>query len=1179
MKILKLNLTAFGPFSNVQLDLSGGNQGLHIIYGPNEAGKSSSLRAITDLLYGIHPRTPDNFIHPYPRLRIGAQLQHSDGTVLEIVRRKANKNSLFNGDDSTALDETELTRFMGGVDRELFHMMFGIDHERLRRGGEEIVRGDGRIGQLLFAAGAGLADLQAVQTRLQDEMDVLLKSSGRSGTIATDIKEFQDGRSAVKQAQVSVETWKRHDDNLRAANTRKDSLDESIGKDRREQNRLTRIRDAISSIGKWKKAKEDLAQISDTPLLAEDFDKTSNKILIDLRTVEQQKTDAEASIEKINDDLAGLVVPEQLLQESDATESLRDRLGGYRKAMSDRPKLETSRELAESEAKEILRELGRTPDLSTIEDLRLPTDKTVRIQNLGNQQEGLVERVQSTRRECEKIRSEIARIEGTLAKIQIPEAAESLRSTVREIQKEGDLESQLELAVNKVSELRESAAVALGQLGLWSGSLEQAEKLAVPTLATIEQYSEELKDNRGQFKSLRNRLKDKADEKEQLEAQLKQLELGQRVPTDEELENSRRRREQGWQLVLNAWNNDQENEATVQAFLQEFGPLTSLADAYRHSVEEADQIADRLRSDADRVATKAKIQADIEQRISEAESLEREIEVAEADCLSVESRWKELWEPLSITPRSPLEMRDWLRKQQDLSQAAAEIRSKQTKETQLRTRIDTMVGDATAVLKTVDPMYSADNSSLRELLRVASGKCNEILKAENLLEQLSNDLESNRNDLVDAESRFSDSENDLTQWQAKWAAEMLALGLQDDAIPSQANSVISNINRLFQKFQESDQFRVRLEGIDRDAREFDADVRDLIGRTLPELAEKPVDDAVGLLSAKLKAARSAEEKRSSLIQQRDEYDKKLKEATGRISKFKASLDEMCRQAACDAYEHLSEAANRSRRRRELERSVDELEELISSQSGGSDFETFLAEAEAVDIDSLQPQIDRLGESIERLGTERDEVIRQIEAESIELRKIDGGSLASENAGLCESIASRLEDQVRDLAKLRICAALLNAAIEEHRKKNQGPVLGRASHIFSHITLGGFKELRADFDERGEPVLTGVRGSSGEAVPVSGMSDGTCDQLYLALRLASLETWLDRHESIPFIVDDVLLNFDDDRAIASLEVLAELSRRTQVVFFTHHNHLVEMARDSLSMEKVFVTTLSDGAVMP
>ena len=212
-------------------------------------------------------------------------------------------------------------------------------------------------------------------------------------------------------------------------------------------------------------------------------------------------------------------------------------------------------------------------------------------------------------------------------------------------------------------------------------------------MATIEQYAEELKDRNGQIKSVRDRLKEKASEKEQLEAQLKQLELGQRVPTDEELENSRQRREQGWQLVLNALNKSAENEVDIQSFVQRFSPLTSLADAYRRSVEEADQIADQLRSDADRVATKVKIQADIEQRVVEADSIQRELEVAEADYLGAESRWHEIWAPLSITPLSPLEMRDWLRKQQNLSQSVAEIRSKQTKENRLRTRIDAMVGD------------------------------------------------------------------------------------------------------------------------------------------------------------------------------------------------------------------------------------------------------------------------------------------------------------------------------------------------------------------------------------------------------------------------------------------------------------------------------------------------------
>ena len=73
-----------------------------------------------------------------------------------------------------------------------------------------------------------------------------------------------------------------------------------------------------------------------------------------------------------------------------------------------------------------------------------------------------------------------------------------------------------------------------------------------------------------------------------------------------------------------------------------------------------------------------------------------------------------------------------------------------------------------------------------------------------------------------------------------------------------------------------------------------------------------------------------------------------------------------------------------------------------------------------------------------------------------------------------------------------------------------------------------------------------------------MSEGTRDQLYLALRLATLERYLAHAEPLPFVVDDVLVNFDDDRSRATLEVLAELSGKTQVILFTHHARLRDLA---------------------
>jgi uncharacterized protein YhaN len=72
-----------------------------------------------------------------------------------------------------------------------------------------------------------------------------------------------------------------------------------------------------------------------------------------------------------------------------------------------------------------------------------------------------------------------------------------------------------------------------------------------------------------------------------------------------------------------------------------------------------------------------------------------------------------------------------------------------------------------------------------------------------------------------------------------------------------------------------------------------------------------------------------------------------------------------------------------------------------------------------------------------------------------------------------------------------------------------------------------------------------------------MSSGTRDQLYLALRLATLERFIDNAEPMPLVVDDILINFDDQRARATLGVLAELANKTQVLLFTHHGRVREM----------------------
>lgn len=175
MKLLNLNLMAVGPFTDLVLDFSAGEHGLHVIYGPNEAGKTSAMRALSHLLFNFPHLSADNFVHPYDRLRVGGTLRHSDGDRLEFVRRKGNRNTLRGPDDSTVVPDERLARFLGGLNEDTFNTLFGIDHERLTQAGEEIRTGQGQLGELLFAAGAGLAGLRRAQQSLQDGLDKLFK--------------------------------------------------------------------------------------------------------------------------------------------------------------------------------------------------------------------------------------------------------------------------------------------------------------------------------------------------------------------------------------------------------------------------------------------------------------------------------------------------------------------------------------------------------------------------------------------------------------------------------------------------------------------------------------------------------------------------------------------------------------------------------------------------------------------------------------------------------------------------------------------------------------------------------------------------------------------------------------------------------------------------------------------
>ncbi|MBM4398331.1 MAG: AAA family ATPase, partial [Deltaproteobacteria bacterium] len=207
MRIVSLSLEAFGPFTGEAIDLSEGREGLHVVLGRNEAGKSSAMRALRDLLFGVPERTTDVFLHRPQDLRVGGRLRLAGGAEIEFRRRKGRKETLLDP-DGRAIPDADLVPFLCGMDRASFCRVFSMDHGELRDGGEAILADRGDVGESLFAAGMGVASLRRVLAGLADEAEKLFAKRGQNQSVNAAIARFKEAREKEKEIRLGSDAWK-----------------------------------------------------------------------------------------------------------------------------------------------------------------------------------------------------------------------------------------------------------------------------------------------------------------------------------------------------------------------------------------------------------------------------------------------------------------------------------------------------------------------------------------------------------------------------------------------------------------------------------------------------------------------------------------------------------------------------------------------------------------------------------------------------------------------------------------------------------------------------------------------------------------------------------------------------------------------------------------------------------
>ncbi len=216
------------------------------------------------------------------------------------------------------------------------------------------------------------------------------------------------------------------------------------------------------------------------------------------------------------------------------------------------------------------------------------------------------------------------------------------------------------------------------------------------------------------------------------------------------------------------------------------------------------------------------------------------------------------------------------------------------------------------------------------------------------------------------------------------------------------------------------------------------------------------------------------------------------------------------------------------------------------------------ERAGTEVSAIPARLLELKQEIDQRVSQQNQWAADLREAEANLGRIAGQDEAAQAESRRQEALARMGNAVERFIRVYTAAKLLRWSIERFREHKQGTLLAQASAIFRGLTDGALEKLYVDHDTQ-PPTLFGQR-PNGARVHIEGMSEGTRDQLYLALRLAALELHLQQTPPLPFLADDLFINYDNGRARAGFAALADLSRLTQVIFLSHHHHLVELARD-------------------
>jgi chromosome segregation protein len=1122
MRLNRLDLVRYGRFSDAQITFPApvdNAADVTIIYGPNEAGKSTAFTAFLELLFGMKPRDhPYDFKFKRSDLLIGAELD-LPGRGPISVQRNSKKNQSLVDDQGRELADGLLTSALHGLARDTYVERFSLDDESLRIGGARIAGAQGDLGQLLHAGVSGLTNMSQTLDQMATRADQFHKKGSRSTTLKLGKDRLTEIGQDLRAARLTPDREHALANAKAKAKTTFEIADAAL--------RTARSREAACTAAQLWYDETRAIQLIETQILefptGPDLRKGAAAGVASLVATIAEKT------ERVSEAVVRLEALEATIDNNPKdpeADAIANELEHLDKIQIGDASLVSRAETATSDLK---RRHAERDELSTqidqmLIDLDLPTT-TLHVLT-PNELEHIAQAAQAvlTLQNTAKASAEAVETTKThqgLAPSQ-PQDLSKLQTAWERWQAISDTTAQ-DAAVNAETARLISAIAGLPKT--WS-ELVDARLPARETLIDI-------------ARNMPAAFADLAAAQTTLEAR----------DTEHRVAQSERETDETAPAAINAGNTAQLRRIRNEKWTthREFLSAQSASD-FETSLHQDDdaqasfaaganaraQLATARRDEAAALVLKDKAQELFKQASQKQKSLHaRSVEAAKALGLPADTN------PSAFTDRHTA-LLDAAKIAAGLEIATGRLNARTASLDSATAELTNAAHQVGIDTTTVDLSQHVHNAlTLQNIVRDTWDKW--LLTQKQLA------------GLVDKAAQDTAHQVDATKLLSKLTA---ALPLKDRSA-STITAILPKLRRLQQLQGEHGKFLLRIEALE-DAvtalASAAARINALNGDT-----ETLISDPISIIRSarfRVSAAEKSHEKRDDAHAQHVNEIARKNAAQAAIDIARSGLLDWLKNQAVEDF------APVPRIERLTERDVLRTQKnthIFAREAAKNGVQITLFEEEL----ALLPDASRAIEVLQFVhdATESRDLARDAHNEATRLHREafdaeDRSELATEQA----TIREELRSGARQAVVARLGVLLAKGALRRLASERRTTMLRDVEDAFVSITAPKWSSVDVWSQAEGEK-LVGVQ-PDGARVPVSAMSTGTMGQLYFALRVAGYRSFARDHGSLPIILDDIMETFDDARAKASLKLCANIGLSGQAIIFTHHKHLVDLARDTI-----------------